>query len=159
MERETLGTKAAFSCKKVLSAASYESRPVLEYDWATIIIITWTRSCFRSGVRRNFERVAAVAATLGNVPQLVSAADLADQGPDEKAMLLYTAFLCSRLMEVSAEDRAVGILQAAWRTHRLRVPGAGMHHTISHLWTGTTRYRTCKNAYKAFRKELPHNVL
>ena len=76
------------------------------------------------GVRRNFERVAAVAATLGAVPQLVSAADLADQGPDEKAMLLYTAFMCSRLMEVSQEDRAAAMLQGAWRTHRLRAPGA-----------------------------------
>jgi len=66
------------------------------------------------------------------VPQLVSATDLADQGPDEKAMLLYTAFLCSRLMEVSTEDRAAGILQAAWRTHRLRVPGGGtIHYHIS----------------------------
>ena len=77
----------------------------------------------RAGVLRNFELVHDIAATLGSVPMLLSASDLVAQGPDEQAMLLYVAFLCSRLLEVSAEDRAASALQTAWRSHCSRRPG------------------------------------
>ena len=77
----------------------------------------------RAGVLCNFELVHKVAATLGNVPMLLSASDLVAQGPDDQAMLLYVAFLCSRLLEVSAEDRAASALQTAWRSHCSRRPG------------------------------------
>ena len=80
-------------------------------------------SACRAGVLRNFEMVHEIAAALGNVPMLLSASDLVAQGPDDQAMLLYVAFLCSRLLEVSAEDRAASALQSAWRRQCSRRPG------------------------------------
>ena len=67
--------------------------------------------------------VHEVAAALGDVPQLLSAARLATQGPDERATLLYAAFLCRALLEASADDRAAATLQRAWRARRVRQPG------------------------------------
>ena len=77
----------------------------------------------REGVERNFALVAGAAAALGNVPELLSAVQLATQGPDERATLLYAAFLCRALLEASADDRAAMTLQCAWRAHRARQPG------------------------------------
>ncbi len=80
----------------------------------------------REGVERNFALVAGAAAALGNVPELLSAVQLATQGPDERATLLYAAFLCRALQEASADDRAATTLQRAWRAHRARQPGDGL---------------------------------
>ena len=67
--------------------------------------------------------MTSAAAALGNVPELLSAVQLATQGPDERATLLYAAFLCRALLEASADDRAATTLQRAWRARRARQPG------------------------------------
>ena len=46
-----------------------------------------------------------------------------DRGPDEKAVVAYTAFLCARLLEVSREERAAHTVQRAWRLWRATKPG------------------------------------
>jgi hypothetical protein len=79
----------------------------------------------REGVRRNFRLVAAAARELGDVPQVLGADDFAEHGPDEKAVLLYVAFLCSRLLEAGKEERAARAVQALWRARQTRAPGDG----------------------------------
>ena len=72
---------------------------------------------------RNFTLVHSAAAALGDVPELLSAVQLATRGPDERATLLYAALLCRALLEASADDRAATTLQRAWLANRARQPG------------------------------------
>ncbi|KAK9814207.1 hypothetical protein WJX72_002306 [[Myrmecia] bisecta] len=53
----------------------------------------------RDGVRRNFALVQDAAKALGDIPLMLSSNDFAEHGPDEKAVITYMAFLCSRLLE------------------------------------------------------------
>ena len=93
-------------------------------------------------MERNFALVHEAAAALGDVPELLSAARLATHGPEERATLLYTAFLCRALLEASADDRAAVTLQRAWRSHCARRPGddcaspaSEVAHTASNYFT------------------------
>ena len=76
------------------------------------------------GITANFALVAAVAQKLGGVPLLMAEqADFAEHGPDAKATAMYLAHLCSRLLDLSQEDRAAHVMQRLWRQHRHRKPG------------------------------------
>lgn len=77
----------------------------------------------RAGVARNFAAAHRAARSLGAVPEMLSAGDWAEHGPDERAVMLYTAFLCGRLLETSREDRAAHVIQTAWRDARARRAG------------------------------------
>jgi hypothetical protein len=77
----------------------------------------------RKGVARNFAAVHRAAKTLGGVPEMLSAGDCSEHGPDEKAVILYCAFLCSRLLECSREERSAHIIQRAWRQHKTNAVG------------------------------------
>jgi abnormal spindle-like microcephaly-associated protein len=77
----------------------------------------------RKGVARNFGMVHRAAKSLGAVPEMLSSKDFADHGPDERAVILYVAFLCSRLLEVSKEERAAHTIQCAWQAHKNRAVG------------------------------------
>ena len=78
----------------------------------------------REGVKRNFTLLAAATSRLGGVPPLLDAEDcFGERGPDEKAVVLFTAYLCARLLEVSEEERAAHAIQRAWRARETRKPG------------------------------------
>lgn len=104
----------------------------------------------RRGIARNFAAVHRAAKALGGVPEMLSAGlwpvwsrvvsarcmlsclslvapptvgDSTDHGPDEKAVILYCAFLCSRLLECSKEERSAHLIQRAWRERRARAVG------------------------------------
>jgi hypothetical protein len=72
----------------------------------------------RRGVARNFAMVHRAARSLGGVPEMLSAGDFLEHGLDERAVILYVSFLCSRLLEVSREERAAHTIQEAWRNHK-----------------------------------------
>jgi hypothetical protein len=86
----------------------------------------------RDGVARNFAAVHRAARALGGVPEMLSPGDWAEHGPDERAVMLYTGFLCSRLLDCSREDRAAHVLQSAWRAARAR--SAGGARTSLRAW-------------------------
>lgn len=48
--------------------------------------------------RSNFATVQRVVELLGGIPAMVSAEDFAEH--DEKGCILFTAFLCHRLLEI-----------------------------------------------------------
>ena len=76
------------------------------------------------GIAANFALVAAAAQKLGGIPPLMAEqADFAEHGPEAKATALYLAHLCSRLLDLSREDRAAHVMQRRWRQHRHRKPG------------------------------------
>jgi len=75
------------------------------------------------GVAGNFRAVHRAAKALGAVPEMLSSKDFAEHGPDERAVILYVAFLCSRLLECSKDDRAAHIIQTAWRQTKAKSAG------------------------------------
>jgi hypothetical protein len=75
------------------------------------------------GVAGNFRAVHRAAKALGGVPEMLSAKDFAEHGPDERAVILYVAFLCGRLLECSKDDRAAHIIQTAWRQGKAKTAG------------------------------------
>jgi hypothetical protein len=75
------------------------------------------------GVAGNFRAVHRAAKALGGVPEMLSAKDFAEHGPDERAVILYVAFLCTRLLECSKDDRAAHIIQTAWRQAKSKSAG------------------------------------
>ncbi|GBF95503.1 hypothetical protein Rsub_07853 [Raphidocelis subcapitata] len=82
----------------------------------------------RAGVAANFAAVHRAARSLGGVPEMLSPSDWAEHGPDERAVMLYSAFLCNRLLECSREDRAAHIIQRAWRDACARKSGSARAH-------------------------------
>jgi hypothetical protein len=49
--------------------------------------------------------------------------DAAQHGPDGRVALLFLAFLCRRLLEAFAEERAAMVVQRIWRRRALQRPG------------------------------------
>lgn len=68
-------------------------------------------------MRKNFGLVQSVAERLGRVPEMLSPDDFLDGGLEEKCVILYVAHLASRLLELSAEDRAAHVITQALRRH------------------------------------------
>lgn len=77
--------------------------------------------------------VHRAAKALGGVPEMLSSKDFAEHGPDERAVILYVAFLCSRLLECSKDDRAAHIIQRAWRLSKAKTAGGGMSNGMHQL--------------------------
>lgn len=92
------------------------------------------------GVAANFRAVHRAAKALGGVPEMLSAKDFAEHGPDERAVILYVAFLCTRLLECSKDDRAAHIIQTAWRQAKSKSAGAesATLHAAQHAPTHRT---------------------
>lgn len=75
------------------------------------------------GIAGNYKTVHRAAKALGAVPEMLSSRDHAEHGPDERAVILYVAFLCSRLLDCSKDDRAAHIIQRAWRQYKSKAAG------------------------------------
>lgn len=69
---------------------------------------------FKEGVRRNFRLLASKSALLGGVPHLLPSVDA---HPDERCVISFLSFLCSRLLDINKEQRAACTIQGAWRWH------------------------------------------
>lgn len=78
------------------------------------------------GIAGNYKAVHRAAKALGAVPEMLSSKDHAEHGPDERAVILYVAFLCSRLLDCSKDDRAAHVIQTAWRRHKSKLAGEGL---------------------------------
>lgn len=75
------------------------------------------------GITSNYRAVHRAAKALGAVPEMLSSRDYAEHGPDERAVILYVAFLSSRLLDCSKDDRAAHIIQRAWRQYKSKAAG------------------------------------
>jgi abnormal spindle-like microcephaly-associated protein len=95
----------------------------------------------KKGVHANFAAVHAAARALGGVPEMLSPSDFIAHGPDERAVILYAAFLCSRLLEVSKEERAAHVIQSAWRLGKAKAAGEAQdsrHRYLSQCMADTS---------------------
>ncbi|NXY90815.1 ASPM protein, partial [Alcedo cyanopectus] len=70
--------------------------------------------------RKNFQLINAAVADLGGIPTMILHSDMSNTIPDEKVVISYLSFLCSRLLDLCQEARAARLIQSAWRNYRLR---------------------------------------
>ncbi|NXE55873.1 ASPM protein, partial [Casuarius casuarius] len=70
--------------------------------------------------RKNFQLVNAAVSDLGGIPAMVHHSDMSNTIPDEKVVITYLSFLCSRLLDLRQETRAARLIQSAWRKYRLK---------------------------------------
>ncbi|KFZ53177.1 Abnormal spindle-like microcephaly-associated protein, partial [Podiceps cristatus] len=70
--------------------------------------------------RKNFQLVNAAVSDLGGIPAMIQHSDMSNTIPDEKVVITYVSFLCSRLLDLRQETRAARLIQSAWRNYRLK---------------------------------------
>ncbi|NXQ46055.1 ASPM protein, partial [Catharus fuscescens] len=70
--------------------------------------------------KQNFQLINAAVSDLGGIPAMIHHADMSNTIPDEKVVITYLSFLCSRLLDLRQETRAARLIQAAWRSYRLK---------------------------------------
>ncbi|KAJ0065354.1 hypothetical protein NL108_007574 [Boleophthalmus pectinirostris] len=69
--------------------------------------------------KNNFRLVNSAVSFLGGVPAMINVADMSNTIPNEKVVMSYLSFLCTRLLDLRNETRAARVIQAAWRKYRL----------------------------------------
>ncbi|NXI95714.1 ASPM protein, partial [Psophia crepitans] len=70
--------------------------------------------------RKNFQLINAAVSDLGGIPAMIHHSDMSNTIPDEKVVITYVSFLCSRLLDLRQETRAARLIQSAWRNYRLK---------------------------------------
>ncbi|NXM70258.1 ASPM protein, partial [Serilophus lunatus] len=70
--------------------------------------------------KKNFQLVTAAVSDLGGIPAMIHHSDMSNTIPDEKVVITYLSFLCSRLLDLRHETRAARLIQSAWRNYRLK---------------------------------------
>lgn len=91
-----------------------------------------TAADIEQGIRSNFATLQTAADTI-NVPMIVRADDfLSDGGADQRAVTLFIATLCHRLIESNREHRAAMVIQRRWRQRGSYRPGTARQHL--HSW-------------------------
>ena len=74
--------------------------------------------------KNNFALLVKTVKRLGGVPNMLSATDMIDQCPDEKAVLTYVAYISSRVLDIRCQLDAAKTIQRSWRSYFERVHGA-----------------------------------
>ncbi|NXW10179.1 ASPM protein, partial [Fregetta grallaria] len=70
--------------------------------------------------RKNFQLINAAVSDLGGIPAMIHHSDMSNTIPDEKVVITYVSFLCSRLLDLRQETRAARLIQSSWRNYRLK---------------------------------------
>ncbi|NWX40003.1 ASPM protein, partial [Steatornis caripensis] len=68
--------------------------------------------------RKNFQLINAAVSDLGGIPAMIHHSDMSNTIPDEKVVITYLSFLCSRFLDLRQETRAARLIQSAWRNYR-----------------------------------------
>jgi len=51
---------------------------------------------------------------------MIKSADMSNTIPDEKVVITFVAYLCTRLLDLHEEVRAARIIQTAWRQYWIK---------------------------------------
>uniref|UniRef100_A0A8B9VJV1 Assembly factor for spindle microtubules n=1 Tax=Anas zonorhyncha TaxID=75864 RepID=A0A8B9VJV1_9AVES len=70
--------------------------------------------------KKNFQLISTAVSDLGGIPAMIHHSDMSNTIPDEKVVITYLSFLCSRLLDLRQETRAARLIQSAWRKYRLK---------------------------------------
>ncbi|XP_037260754.1 abnormal spindle-like microcephaly-associated protein isoform X2 [Falco rusticolus] len=102
------------------SSESDTSVNVMEemFDQATTAAVLYKE--LLDNERKNFQLINAAVSDLGGIPAMIHHSDMSNTIPDEKVVITYLSFLCSRLLDLQQEARAAQLIQSAWRNYRLK---------------------------------------
>nr|XP_047922986.1 LOW QUALITY PROTEIN: abnormal spindle-like microcephaly-associated protein [Anser cygnoides] len=70
--------------------------------------------------KKNFQLINTAVSDLGGIPAMIHHSDMSNTIPDEKVVITYLSFLCSRLLDLRQETRAARLIQSTWRKYRLK---------------------------------------
>ncbi|XP_060088344.1 abnormal spindle-like microcephaly-associated protein [Heteronotia binoei] len=99
--------------------------------------------------KKNFQLINAAVSDLGGVPAMMHHVDMSNTIPDEKVVITYVSFLCSRLLDLCKEIRAARLIQSAWRKHKLKQKLA---QNIKQTWSATIVIQKHWRRYLALRE-------
>ncbi|KAK3864993.1 hypothetical protein Pcinc_029350 [Petrolisthes cinctipes] len=84
--------------------------------------MTYTDTCTReehnkrrANEKNNFTLFLDKVSQLDGIPILIRSGDMINTIPDEKVTATFLAYLCARLLDLSAEMKAARVIQVAWR--------------------------------------------
>ena len=91
-----------------------------------------------AGINKNLRLAHTASQTLGDIPPVLAAPGFLEHGPDERAVIIFVAFLCARVLEVSKEDRAAQVIQHFYRHKKSWQPGDApcIGHGLTHHQQG-----------------------
>eukprot|EP00794_Sanderia_malayensis_P015899 gene15899-17499_t len=70
--------------------------------------------------KQNFATFSDKVKEIGGAPAMIFASDMSNTIPDEKVVIAFLSFLCSRLLDIREENRAARCIQTAWRGFHLK---------------------------------------
>eukprot|EP00795_Rhopilema_esculentum_P010190 gene10190-18862_t len=70
--------------------------------------------------KKNFGLFCEKVKEIGPSPAMILTSDMSNTIPDEKVVVVFLSFLCSRLLDLREEIRAARCIQLAWRHHQLK---------------------------------------
>jgi hypothetical protein len=97
----------------------------------------------QAAAQSNFALLQTAVETLGGVPMIITADDFLDpsSSADQRAVTLFTATLCHRLIECNREHRAAMVIQRRWRQRGAYKPGTARQHLHSWIAAATVIQR------------------
>ena len=57
---------------------------------------------------------------LGGIPLMLRTSDMSKTIPDERVVVTFVMYLCSRLMDLRGDSQAASVIQVAWRRYQLQ---------------------------------------
>ncbi|XP_009472704.1 PREDICTED: abnormal spindle-like microcephaly-associated protein, partial [Nipponia nippon] len=112
----TVGLNSTFSS----SSESDTSLNVVEGIFDQTVTVSVLCKELLDNERKNFQLINAAVSDLGGIPAMIHHSDMSNTIPDEKVVITYVSFLCSRLLDLRKETRAARLIQSAWRNYRLK---------------------------------------
>ncbi|NXJ11136.1 ASPM protein, partial [Odontophorus gujanensis] len=112
--------KVGLNCSSSSSSESDTSLNVMEGTFDQTVTASALYKELLENEKKNFQLINAAVSDLGGIPAMIHHSDMSNTIPDEKVVITYLSFLCSRLLDLRQETRAARLIQSAWRKYRLK---------------------------------------
>ncbi|XP_052522265.1 abnormal spindle-like microcephaly-associated protein [Tympanuchus pallidicinctus] len=112
--------KVGLNCSSSSSSESDTSLNVMEGPFDQTVTASVLYKELLENEKKNFQLINNAVSDLGGIPAMIHHSDMSNTIPDEKVVITYLSFLCSRLLDLRQETRAARLIQSAWRKFRLK---------------------------------------
>uniref|UniRef100_A0A8V0Y6N8 Assembly factor for spindle microtubules n=1 Tax=Gallus gallus TaxID=9031 RepID=A0A8V0Y6N8_CHICK len=112
--------KVGLNCSSSSSSESDTSLNVMEGPFDQTVTASVLYKELLENEKKNFQLINNAVADLGGIPAMIHVSDMSNTIPDEKVVITYLSFLCSRLLDLRQETRAARLIQSAWRKYSLK---------------------------------------
>ncbi|OXB68288.1 hypothetical protein ASZ78_016689 [Callipepla squamata] len=112
--------KVGLNCSSSSSSESDTSLNVMEGTFDQTVTASALYKELLENEKKNFQLINTAVSDLGGIPAMIHHSDMSNTIPDEKVVITYLSFLCSRLLDLRQETRAARLIQSAWRKYRLK---------------------------------------